>query len=53
MTSRLFDEMMLQIPYYLIVQVSFAMLFGWITLKATLNTVLKENNELEVDALAK
>ena len=44
LNTRLFDEFMLQIPYYLVVQVSFSMLFGWITLRATLQGVVNDNS---------
>lgn len=44
--TRLFDVLMLQIPYYLVVQVSFAMLFGWYTLRASLATLLSGDTEV-------
>jgi hypothetical protein len=41
----LFDELIFQLPFYLLMQVAFAMLFGWFTLRDVLQGILLGENE--------
>lgn len=45
LNTRLFDELIFQLPFYLLMQVAFAMLFGWFTLRDVLQGILLGENE--------
>ena len=53
LNSRLFDVLIWELPYYLIMQVAFALLFGWLTLRDVLTGILKGHTALEFESVHK
>jgi hypothetical protein len=51
LNSRLFDVLIWELPYYLLMQVAFALLFGWLTLRDVLTGILKGSTALEFESV--
>lgn len=51
LNSRLFDVLIWELPYYLLIQVAFALLFGWLTLRDVLTGILNGNTALEFESV--
>ena len=52
LNSRLFDQLMVELPYYLLLQVAFSMLFGWLSLYKVLKALVDGCSQLDFESVS-